>query len=119
MTTWYTVFVISIISVALTLSLLGLWFAAIISVIDRWSKRFFICYFSVLILCSLISFADMFLYLYVDVTVEVIFGFFESLLLSLPLPMLTAYLLHCCRKTIRKNAVFRIVYCLWAMFFSC
>lgn len=117
MISWYTIFNFSIISAALMLALLGLWFAAILHVIDSWSKRFFIAYFVILMLCSLVSLADMFIYQYVDITVEIIFGFFESLMLSLPLPMLTAYLLHCCRKNIKKNAVFRTVFCFWAVFF--
>ena len=116
MISWYAIFNYSIISAALMLALLGLWFAAILHVIDSWSKRFFITYFVILMLCSIVSLADMIIYQYVDINVEIILGFFESLLLSLPLPMLTAYLLHCCKKDIKKNTVFRIVFCLWAVF---
>ena len=116
MITWYTIFSYSIISAALMLAILGLWFTAIIPVIDRFSKKFFLAYFAVIMLCSLVSLADMFLYLYVDVTVMIIFGFFESLLLSLPMPMLTAYLLHCCRKVIKRSPVMRITNCFWVAF---
>ena len=47
---WTEVFYVSIISAALLLCVLGLWFTAIIPGIDRWSKRFFQAYFSVFIL---------------------------------------------------------------------
>jgi|GEM_PF-5737019 len=101
----YTIFNFSIISAALMLATLGLWFAAILHMIDSWSKRFFITYFVILMLCCLVSLADMIIYRYVDITVEIVFGFF-----------VTAYLLHCCKKDIKKNTVFRTVFCLWAVF---
>jgi len=72
----YTIFNFSIISAALMLATLGLWFAAILHMIDSWSKRFFITYFVILMLCCLVSLADMIIYRYVDITVEIVFGFF-------------------------------------------
>lgn len=41
----------------------------------------------------------------------------ECLLLSLPLPMMTAYLLHYCGEDVRKNRLFRTVLCLMAVYF--
>lgn len=117
MITWFTIFTFSIIGAALLIALLGTWLTAILPVLDKWSKRFFLAYFTVLLLCSLVSIADLVLYQYVSVTVEMIFGFFECLLLSLPLPMLTAYLLHCCKKERKGNALFRTVLGLWTVYF--
>ncbi|MBR0413385.1 MAG: histidine kinase [Eubacterium sp.] len=117
MITWNTVFTFSVISVALLISLLGMWLTAVVPILDRWSKRFFLAYFSVILLCSLISLADMFLLQYTSETGERIFGFVECLLLSAPLPMLTAYLLNCCKKEIKGNALFRIVTGFWAVYF--
>ena len=117
MITWYTVFTFSVISAALLISLLGMWLTAVVPILDRWSRRFFLAYFSVILLCSLISLADMFLLQYTSETGERIFGFVECLLLSAPLPMLTAYLLNCCKKEIKGNALFRIVTGFWAVFF--
>ncbi|MBR1659684.1 MAG: histidine kinase, partial [Oscillospiraceae bacterium] len=39
----------------------------------------------------------------------------ESLLLLLPLPMLTVYLLHCCGENIRASMLLRVVLGLWAV----
>ena len=116
MITWFTVFTFSVISAALLLSLLGRWLTAIIPLIDRWSKRFFFAYFTALMACSLVSLVDLIIYQYIGTTWERIFGFLEVLLLSVPLPMLTAYLLHSCKKDIKKNTVFRVVEGCWMMF---
>ena len=40
----------------------------------------------------------------------------ECLCLSLPLPMLTVYMLHCCGETMRRSILFRAVLGLWAVF---
>ena len=116
MITWFTVFTFSVISTALLISLLGIWLTAIIPLIDRWSKRFFFAYFTALMACSLVSLVDLIIYQYIGTTWERIFGFLEVLLLSVPLPMLTAYLLHSCKKDIKKNTVFRVVEGCWMMF---
>ena len=117
MITWYTVFTFSVISAALLISLLGMWLTAVVPILDRWSKRFFLAYFTVLLLCSLISLADMLLFGYSDAMEERIFCFVECLLISAPMPMLTAYLLNCFKKDLKGNALFRTVLGFWAVFF--
>ena len=116
MITWYTIFSFSIVSAALLTAILGIWLTAIIPLIDRWSKRFFFAYFTALMACSLVSLVDLIIYQYIGTTWGRIFGFLEVLLLSVPLPMLTAYLLHSCKKDIKKNTVFRVVEGCWMMF---
>ena len=41
----------------------------------------------------------------------------ECLLLSLPLPMLTVYLLHCCGEDLRSSKLLRAVAGMWAVYF--
>ena len=115
---WSDVFYFSIISVALVLSVMGLWFTAVMPGMDYWSKRFFLVYFIVLmgsILSSLI--ALVLHYFPVSSVVIYIILHLECLLLSLPLPMLTTYLLHCCSESIRSNKLFQTVFGLWAVYF--
>ena len=116
---WSEIFYFSVISAALLLSVLGLWLTAIIPGIDRWSKRFFLSYFMVFMLCCVAGLAD--------VTLSYYFGpsalyycemVLECLILSLPLPMLTVYLLHCCKETIRPSRLFPAVLGLWAVYFA-
>jgi hypothetical protein len=67
MIAWSTIFTYSIISAAFMLALLGMWFVAILPMIDLWSKRFFRAYFAILMVCSLVSLTDMILNRYVDI----------------------------------------------------
>ena len=107
-----------IIGAALLLTIMGLWFATIMPVIDRWSKHLFITYFASLLLCSVVSLVDIILFPYhKSETAQKLLSFFETFFLSLPLPMLTAYLLHCRGKKLYKNKLLRTVILLWSAFF--
>ncbi len=103
---------------ALLLSVLGLWFTALIPGINHWGKRFFIGYFFVLLLSSVCVLIEMILHEYPVPSVSIhCLQLLESLLLSLPIPMQTAYLLHCCGESLRASKLLRAVIGLWAVFF--
>ena len=110
-------FVFSIISASLALSLVGLLFTAIMPGMDRWSRRFFRSYFIVLMACCVSSLIDLSL---PDAPAPHAAKYFmlalECVLLSMPLPMLTVYLLHCCGETVRGSKFLRAVLGLWAAF---
>ena len=115
---WGDIFYFSIISVALVLSVMGLWFTAVMPGMDYWSKRFFLVYFIVLMGCILSSLIALVLHYFpVSSVVIYIILHLECLLLSLPLPMLTTYLLHCCSESIRSNKLFQTVFGQWAVYF--
>jgi len=115
---WIDIFYSSVFGAALLLSMLGGWITTIMPGIDRWSKRFFLSYFITLMLCCFSSLLETVLYDY-PVPDEAIYFVLslESLLLSLPLPMLTVYLLHCCGENIRGSKLFHAVLGLWAIYF--
>ena len=119
MTNWTELFYFSIFCVALLLSVMGLWFTAVIPGIDRWSKRFFLRYFAVFLLCCLFSLLELIFERFhpIPSTTFLFILILESLFLSLPLPMLTFYLLRCCGESIRSNWIPRIVIGLWAVYF--
>ncbi|MCR4819026.1 MAG: histidine kinase [Fretibacterium sp.] len=103
--------------VALLLSVLGLWVTTIMPGIDRWNKRFFRVYFIFLMMSCLFSFIEIVLcYFPVPNPIVYFFIWLESLLLPLPLPMLTVYLLHCCGENMRSSRLLRAVLCLWAVY---
>ncbi|MBQ9436927.1 MAG: histidine kinase [Lachnospiraceae bacterium] len=115
---WSDIFYFSIISVALVLSVMGLWFTAVMPGMDYWSKRFFLIYFSILTGCVLSSLIAIVLHYFpISSVVIYIILHLECLLLSLPLPMLTAYLLHCCQENMRSNKLFQTVLGLWVVYF--
>ena len=105
MNRWIDSFYFFIIGAMLLLSMMGLWFTAILPGIDRWGKRFFHGFFLSLMLNGACGFADMVLYNSSAPTVALKFMLaLESLLLSLPLPMQMVYLLHCCGKSKHWNS---------------
>ena len=115
---WSDIFYFSIISVALVLSVMGLWFTAVMPGMDYWNKQFFLVYFVVLMGCILSSLIAIVLH-YFPVSSVVIYFILhlECLLLSLPFPMLTAYLLHCCSESVRPSRLFQTALGLWAVYF--
>ncbi|HAG68413.1 MAG TPA: hypothetical protein DCL38_00400 [Lachnospiraceae bacterium] len=107
----------SILGAALLLSILGIWFIVILPGIDRFTKRFFLSYFVIFMLCCLSVIVEIaFQYYMVPRAVFNFLLLLESQLLSLPLPMLTIYLLHCCGEDLRSSRLFHTVLGLWAVY---
>jgi len=107
---WVDIFYFFIGGVALLLTVLGLWFTAIMPGIDRWSKRFFLSYFIVLMLCCIFGFTEVIFYYYpVSISIMYLVVLLESMFLALPLVMLTSYLLHCCGESMRSSKLFYTV----------
>ena len=118
MSHWSEIFYFSIISAALLLSVVGLWFTAVMPGIDRWGKRFFLRYFVVLTVCCFSGFIELILYHYpVPSATIYIVVLLELLSLSLPLPMLTAYMLHVCGENTRSNRLLHTTLGLLAVYF--
>ncbi len=101
---------------ALLLCMMGLWFTAIMPGLDRWGKRFFLRYFSVLMMGNFAGFAGMFMAcLSVSGTELMPLLILECLGITLPTPMLTTYLLHTCGEPVRESRLFGVVAGLWAI----
>ena len=116
MNDWENYLWFSIISVIMTLSLQAIWFISIIPGIDRWNRRFFQSYFSVLILCCLSTLTGIALFFSgaPDAVLNCVL-ILEFLLLSLPMPMLTIHLLHFCGESIRSSRLLHAVIGLWSV----
>lgn len=99
------------------LTMLGLWVAAVMPGLDRWSRRFFISFFSILMLCLILYFIDMFTYDKPEfLTLQKLIAFLEYLLTPMLFPMLTIYLLHCCGEGYRNSALLHIELALGGLF---
>ena len=111
------IFYPSVFGAALLLSVMGVWFTALIPGLDRWSKRFFLCYFIAFLLCCLSSLLETIpMFFSISNAMFVFLLIVESLMLSLPLPMLTVYLLHCCGENVRKSGFLYAASGLWAAY---
>ena len=119
MSVWNKSFYVFIIGAVMLLSMMGLWFTVILPGMDRWSKRFFRGYFSVFLLCCLCAVTEFAFYKY-SIQGAAYFSLIalECLLLSLPFPMLTAYLAHCCGENMRSSGLLRAVAVLMAVYLA-
>lgn len=114
---WFdSYFIYFMIGASLLLSIIGLWFIAIMPGIDRWSKRFFRSLFIILVSLSIIGFIDTITSYPVPIWIMYLMYILEAVLLSLPLLMMTAYLIHCCGENVRSNRLFHAVLALWGVF---
>ncbi|MBQ8693509.1 MAG: histidine kinase [Synergistaceae bacterium] len=104
----------------LLLSTMGLLAAAVMSGIDKWSKRFFIIFFASLLLSALLGFIEVMLYSsypgFGSLEAVNFVVFMETVILSLPFAMPIAYLLHCCGESIRSSKIFYAVLALLIVF---
>ncbi len=115
---WLNIASYSVGGAMLLMMALGIAFSALMPAIDRWSRRYFITLFSVLLLSVAAFFTDAIIYMLPDViTAERIIVFFEFLTVSALMPMPTVLLLHWCREDIKSSALFRAVMALWCAFF--
>ena len=115
MNDWINFFYFFIIGAALLLSVHGLWLTAILPGVEKWSRRFFRNYFIVLFTACLLGLIEMsFLFYSPPRGVLYLVMFLESLFYSMPLLMLTVYLLHCCGENIRKSKLLHAAVGLYA-----
>ena len=104
---------------AFMLALLGIFVTIVMPGIDDRTRHFFIPFFSILLLYVILCVADMFTYYDPDMAqAQRIISYFESLLYSLIMPLLTIYLLRNCGEKLRESKLFRFVFVLWIMSFT-
>ena len=100
------------------LVLLGLAASAKMPGMDKWSKRFFIASFSVLVLSITAFFIDLFVYEDTNLALaERIAAYFETLLPTVLMPLLSVYILHCCSEDYRSSLLFFAELVLWSASF--
>jgi signal transduction histidine kinase len=98
---------------------MGLWFAAVMPGIDRFSKRFFKSYFFAFVLCCVFTFIDLILSYYpVPIAAVYVVVVLEDLCLSMPVVMLTEYLLYCLGEKTRSGSYVYLVLGLWAVYIT-
>ena len=118
MNEWLDFFFVFMLGAALLVSVVGLWLTAVMPSFDRWSKRFFQTYFTVLMLSCFSYLLEMVLIALPGPRMAVILVLvLESLLLSIPLPMQTFFLLHNTGESARSSRLLHSVLALWTVYF--
>ena len=119
MINWIENLLFFLLGAALLLSVVGLWLTRITPCADRWNKRFFCVFFIVLMASTFSGVAEMILY-FVSAPMALIQAvlFLESLLITLPMLMLTVFLLHSGGENPRGSRLFHIALGLWAVYIA-
>ena len=118
MTDWLVSIYFSMIGGMLALTALGLVIAAIMPGTYRWNRRFFTGLFATLMLCMTALLIDCLVWEKPDMaTADKIAVYFEYFLLSLQIPMFTAFLLHTCGERWQRSILFRTALVLWISYF--
>ena len=105
-------------SAMMVLMLMALAYSIVMPSPDRWSKNYFITFFSLLTLCVSATFVSAILYgnpKYVEA--ERISCYIESALISILMPMPTILILHTCKEKLIKSMLFHAVIALWIVYF--
>ena len=117
MNVWVDHFYFFVCGALLAMTTLGLGISFVMPDNDRWNSRFFVTIFTIQVLCIGAFTVDMIVYSNPTMaTAERIVIVLECLLISLPMPLFTDYLLHCCGEDRRKSLLFRAVLALWGVY---
>lgn len=101
----------------LLMMIFGIAFSAILPAIDRWSKGYFITFFSMLLLSVSVFYTDIIIYKIPDMAqTERVLVFLEFLSVSPLMQMPTVLMLHRCGESIKKSLLFRAVLAIWGVY---
>ena len=104
-------------SAMLVLMLMALIYVIVIPASDRWSKNYFIAFFSLLTACVCSCIVSAFCYEKPElVQIEMISCFVEALLISTLMPLPTFLLLHSSKESIKDSKLARAVIILWGIY---
>ena len=117
MTSWVDIVGYSVGGAMLLMMIFGIAFSAIMPAIDRWSKGYFITFFSMLLLSVSVFYTDIIIYKIPDMAqTERVLVFLEFLSVSPLMQMPTVLMLHRCGESIKKSLLFRAVLAIWGVY---
>ena len=98
---------------------LGIAFSVFMPAPDRWSKHYFVTFFSLLLLCAVLCFLSLVFYFDPEMAVaERIVYFFESISLSSLVILPTIYILHICGESVKTGVLPKAVAVLWLVYIA-
>ena len=117
MTEWGDIVVYTLGGALLMMMAAGIALSALLPALDRWSKRYFITLFSLLLLYVIAMFVDTIIYKDPKMAaVEKVIYITEYLFFSVLTLMPILLLLHRCSESIKNSVLFRTVVALWIIF---
>ncbi|MBQ9364630.1 MAG: histidine kinase [Schwartzia sp.] len=118
MINWLEMISFTLGGIMLALTALGIGIAAIMPGTERWNRRFFMILFATIMLLIVSAFVDAVVWDNPGMAmIEKTATYFEYLLIALPMPMFTAYLLRTCGERWQGSGLFRAAIVLWVIYF--
>lgn len=106
-------------SAMLVLMLMALVYVIVIPASDRWSKNYFIAFFSLLTVCVCSCLVSAFFYEKPGfVQVERFSCYIEAIMVSVLMPLPTFLIVHSCKETLLKSTLLRTAIILWAVYIA-
>ena len=101
----------------LVMMAIGIAFSAFMPALDRWSRRYFLTFFSILFLYAVVLFFDLIFYVDPDIAAQQkVVIILEYLFFSVLTPMPMPFLLHSCSESLKRSVPLRAVMALWGVF---
>ena len=103
-----------------TLTAMSIAVASFLPGIERWNKIFFTSLVAPITLCMVSAIVDLMIYQDINlITLDRIAVYSQYLLLSVPMPIFTLYLLHTCGESWKSSRLFRVAIVIWIIFLFC
>ena len=114
---WIIALSYSICGAMLVMIVIGIAFSAFMPALDRWNRRYFITFFSLLLMYAVVLSIDLIIYTDPNITTEqkaiiIVEHLFFSVLMPMPMP----FLLNCCGERQKGSVPLRMVMILWGVF---
>ena len=114
---WIIALSYSICGAMLVMMVIGIAFSAFMPALDRWNRRYFITFFSILLMYAVVLTVDLIIYTNPDMATSIrAVTIFEYLFFSVLMPMPMPFLLHCCGESQKGSVPLRTVMTLWGIF---
>ena len=117
MTNWIIAAGYSISGAMLIMMMIGIAFSAFMPSLDRWNRKYFVTFFSILLMYAVVLLIDLIIYTNPGIVAEQrVIIIIEYLFFSVLMPMPMPFLLHCCGESPKNSVPLRTVIMLWGIF---
>lgn len=104
MTNWIIAAGYSISGAMLIMMMIGIAFSAFMPSLDRWNRKYFVTFFSILLMYAVVLLIDLIIYTNPGIVAEQrVIIIIEYLFFSVLMPMPMPFLLHCCGESPKKQ----------------
>lgn len=92
----------------LIMMMIGIAFSAFMPSLDRWNRKYFVTFFSILLMYAVVLLIDLIIFANPDMKVaQRVVAVIEYMFFSVLMPMPMPFLLHCCGESPKNSVLLR------------